>query len=392
MPALPFLKGKPMEPLIDRRFRANPDYELVSREMLAPCDDDRPQTPLRDESLYGYLRPKGPSRLVLREVSPDAALLFLALQHEGRVPDYFRSLFGPNMENRLIRLILDGILEVEHEGEFVSGLRASELLPGKETCPARGRIATLSIEALRYVEALGALSNPEMTRRLYDFGRRPATPAQKRAFHQGVTDPVAGALSTARPALDRYWVPARSMDSYWIRWRPIGVSNYGEPTRFKLYISAALSDVADAIQAATEILGQSPGVSGLKLGRGFAGLTRPDKLIAYFSRLDDLQEAGWRLHRRLHGCEAQGVPFTAELSSDGLLSWGADPPRAVPGQPGSWRLWLACKLATHFETARMANVSSPIWRSVLDRLRADGVDPQTWIPASNIWSSPDIAA
>ena len=378
--------------LVDRCFRANPDYELVSRELLAPCDHAGPRTASGDAALYGYLRPKRSTRLVVREVSPDTALLFLALRQGGPAPDYFRSLFGRSIESRLTRLVLDGVLEVEQDGEFVSGSAAAALVPGKDTYAPKGCIAVLSIEALRYVEALGARSNPEMTRRLYDFGRRPATPAQKRALHQSGIDAASDALAAARPALDEYWVPAQSMDSYWMRWRPAKASDSGEPTRFKLYISPALSDLADAFHASTEILGQSPGITGLKIGRGLAGLTRPDKLVAYFSRRDDLQEAGWRLHQRLHACQAQGVPFTAELSPDGLLSWGADPPRTAPGQPGSWRFWLACKLAAHFATLRRANVSGPIWPVVLDRLRADGVDPQTWIPDSNLWSSSGIAA
>lgn len=381
-----------MQPLFDRRFRANPDYELVSWEASATCDHPEPRTASRDHPPYGHLRPRRSSQLVLREVSPDTALLFLALQREGQVPDYFRALFGRSIESRLMRLVLDGVLQVEHEGAFVSGPGAVAPLPGKETYSPKGRIAALSIEAVRYGEALGALGIPEMTRRLYDFGRRPVTPAQKRAFHQSGIDAAAAALATARPALDRHWAPARSMDSYWMRWRPIKAGDTGEPTRFKLYVSPVIGDVAEVFHAAAEILGQSPGARGLKLGRGLPGLTRPDKLVAYFSRRDDLQEAGWRLHQRLQGCGVQGVPFTAELSADGLLSWGADPPRMVSGQPGSWRFWIARKLATHFETARTAGVSGPIWPIVLDRLHADGVNPQTWVPDADIWLSSGIAA
>ena len=141
------------------------------------------------------------------------------------------------------------------------------------------------------------------------------------------------------------------------------------------------------LHASAEILGQSAGVRGLKLGRGLPGLTRPDKLVAYFSRLDDLQEAGTGLHRRLGGCPVHGVPFTAELSPDGLLSWGADRPRTAPGQPESWRLWIAWKLAGHFETARRGDVSGPLWRFVLDRLRLDGVNPDIWAPNAEFWPS-----
>lgn len=142
----------------------------------------------------------------------------------------------------------------------------------------------------------------------------------------------------------------------------------------------------------SEVLGLSPGVKGLKVGRGLAGHTRPDKLVAYFSRLDDLQEAGLRLYQRLEGCSAHGVPFTAELSRDGLLSWGADPPRTSESPSGSWRLWLAGRLATHFEMVRDRSGPEPAWQRVLDRLRLEGVDPHTWMPDPASWSSPTSVA
>ena len=256
------------------------------------------------------------------------------------MPDYFRSLFGGRTDNRLLRLVLDGILEVEHEGAFVSGPGARKFLIGEEAYSGKGRIAALSIEALRYVEALGDLTIPEMTRRLYGFGRRPVTSAQKRAF---------------RSCRDRHlqWLPGRApsprqiLGPRAVRECPLDhVASNPEQGRWRTGTIQALCQpraqhVAEAFAASAEILGQSAGVRGLKLGRGLPGLTRPDKLVAYFSRLDDLQEAGARLHRRLGGCPVHGVPFTAELSPDGLLSWGADPPRTAPGQPESWRLWIA---------------------------------------------------
>ena len=377
----------PMMPLIERQFRANPGYELLLREQSVECDGAPLPIPPPDESLYGYLRPTPSSHLTWRAVSPDTALLFLTLRRDGGVPGYFRSLFGGRTDNRLLQLVLDGILEVEHEGTFVSGPGAKKPLIGDEAYSGKGHIADLSIEALRYVEALGDLTIPEMTHRLYGFGRRPVTSAQKRLFdHAGIAT-FSGFLGKVPLALDRYWVLSQSANAHWVMWRPIRNNDDGEPARFKLYVSPGLSHVAEAFAASAEWLGQSPGVRGLKLGRGVLGLTRPDKLVAYFSRLDDLQEAGAGLHRRLGGCPVHGVPFTAELSPDGLLSWGADPPRTAPSEPGSWRLWIASKLAAHFETARRGDVSRPLWRFVLDRLRLDGVNPDIWAPNAEFWPS-----
>ena len=380
-----------MPVLIDQRFRANPAYELFPREQLAGDDGDQALTSPFSEPLYGYLQPKPRSELPRRPASPDMALLFLALQREGAVPEYFRSVLGRNAESHLMRLVLDGVLEVEHQSAFVSGPNAGEILLGNLAYSGKGRIASLSIDALRYAEALGDLSIPDMTRRLYDFGRRPVTSAQKRSIHHAESDGFRDFLRVAWPALNTYWVRSNPTDAYWMVWRPIRGNDNGERARFKLYVSPGLDETAEALQASAEILGQSPGIRGLKLGRGISGLTRADKLVAYFSRIDDLQEAGCRLHRRLEGCLVHGVPFTAELSPDGLLSWGADPPRKAPGQPGSWRLWLADKLATYLTAARRTKVSAPIWRFALGRLRLDGVNPDTWAPDVEFWSPPAVA-
>jgi hypothetical protein len=376
-----------MTPLVEKRFRANPNYELLLREESGDRDGTPGPIPAPHEPLYGYLRPKPSSHLTWRAVSPDTALLFLTLQRDGTVPDYFRSVFGRLTDNRLLRLVLDGILEVEHEGAFVSGPGTRKSLIGDEAYSGTGHIAALSIEALRYVEALGDLTIPEMTLRLYGFGRRPVTSAQKRLFDHAGIHTSSGYLGSVPPTLGRYWALAQSANAHWVMWRPIRHEDAGERARFKLYVSPGLRHVAEAFAASVEILGQRAGVRGLKLGRGLPGLNRPDKLVAYFSRLDDLQEAGASLHRRLGGCPVHGVPFTAELSPDGLLSWGADPPRTAPGQPESWRLWIAWKLATHFETARRGDVSGPLWRFALDRLRLDGVNPDIWAPDVEFWPS-----
>ncbi len=311
-----------MSLLIDKRFRANPAYQLFPREQMADDDDDQARSLPFGEPLYGYLQPKPRSELPCRPASPDMALLFLALRRQGAVPEYFRSALGRSAESHLLRLVLDAVLEVEHGGAFVSGPSASDTLLGNSAYSGKGRIAGISIDALRYAEALGALSIPDLTRRLYDFGRRPVTPAQKRSFHHADRDGFRDFLRVAWPALNTYWVRSNPMDAYWMVWRPIGGNENGERAKFKLYISPGLGVIAETLQASAEILGQSPGIRGMKLGRGVSGLTRADKLVAYFSRIDDLQEAGCRLHRRLEGCPVHGVPFTAELSPDGLLFLG----------------------------------------------------------------------
>lgn len=122
-----------MAQLIEKRFRANPGYDLLAREACTAADCIPLENP--HQPLYGYLRPRpSASNLPCRQISPDTALLFLALQREGVVPEYFCSLLGRRAERFLLRLVLDGVLEVEHSGQFErAALRRSTCLATKLT-------------------------------------------------------------------------------------------------------------------------------------------------------------------------------------------------------------------------------------------------------------------
>jgi hypothetical protein len=77
-----------------------------------------------------------------------------------------------------------------------------------------------------------------------------------------------------------------------------------------------------------------------KIGTGTMGLLRPHKIVAYFADRDHLVVAARWLEDRLRGTRAHGVPFSAELGGDGLLSWGIDPTGSSCGWGASWRQWI----------------------------------------------------
>ena len=93
-----------------------------------------------------------------------------------------------------------------------------------------------------------------------------------------------------------------------------------------------------------------------KIGDDAGGLLRPDKMVAYFGAREELDDVGAALRARLAGCPAHGVPFTAGLGDDGLLSWGLDPPESERALSWlgreSWRLWLAAKLGAAIAFAK----------------------------------------
>ena len=380
------------------RLRANPGYELVLLDRLG--DAEQELVGEIDEEVYGVLRPKDGARLEARTVSADTALLFLTLAESGPLPSYVRArLAAPDLEEAIGQLVLDGVLELEHEGGFVGGAGAAAALLPERSEGGRGRIGALSMAALRYGQELGPLEEPLVAMRMYFYGRLPVSPALRERWPD--EEAVAAWLGigekkgAAGAALASGWIEAPEPDDgpvYWRSWRPRGAgARHG--SNFKLYVSPGLDGLPDALAAVAETLLGAPGLSAFKIGRDVDGICRPDKLVVYFDRLDDLHRAATALHERLDGCPPHGVPFTAAIDRDGLLSWGSDPPRAPGGEPaGSWRLWIVERLAEYLARARREGGALEPWRFALERLGLAGVDADTWAPRNGIWPTAKAGA
>ena len=329
-----------------------------------------------------------------RSVSVETALLFLTLAQPGPLPAYVRTRLGDETESTIRRLVLDGVLEVELGETFASGASAGERLLPTRSEGGRGRIGELSVAALHYGQELRGLDERLLSLRLYCYGRQPISPhLRHRLGDEAAVNRFMGLAPAgkARAAFDAAWhdAPGRRAGGYWRSWFP-----RRDATRqldradihYKLYASPAVSEVADTLEVTARSLGTARGVQALKVGLDLTGICRPDKIVVYFDRLDSLQEAAARLQAELEGCPAHGVPFTAAISSDGLLSWGADPPTGTDRRGTSWRLWITERLAEYLVLARGSGAGHlPPWRFALERLRLGGVDTDAWIPTSGMW-------
>ena len=378
-------------------FRGNPELELTVLDRLAPEQRAALGDAEHDPELYGVLLPRRPAAgQRAKAVDRDTALLYLTLAQPGPVPAYVRSSLGAQLEATMTRLVLDGVLEIAHDGAFVSGPDALELLgvaQREQGDRDEGRIARLSREALRYAGALPITDMPLLAGRIYAYNRMPLSPAWLRrlpsraavAEHLGL---AAGGRTAA--LVGRSWIQSSGADDgdVWRAWaRPSREAANGGTTH-KLYISPKPAALPDALPVAVEVLARTA-ATGFKVGADLPGLLRPDKLVAYFAGFEALAEAAERLQSRLDGVPAHGVPFTAEITRDGLMSWGIDPPRGEQtlGVSGgeSWRVWLAHRLAGALLAARSSAAPEP-WRFALERIRLEGVDPRTWAPSQAIWS------
>ena len=399
-----------MPALESATYRFNPALELVVFDRLEPGLQSRLASLTRDPSFYGVILPvdRRIAAATAKAVDRESALLLLTLRVPGPIPGYARRLLGPDAWHTITGLVLDGILEIESAGVFQSGPDAIDSMgiDGYDgvagDAQPRGRIARLSIDALRHAAALPIDDVAVLAGRLYRYNSLPLAPANAAAAVP-TTDLTRLGLATpaVATALDRDWTcTASGTDGEWLCWSAAErwESTDGSRGTCKLYVSPAPAAIREAF-AATVAAATAHQALAFKAGAGHYGLLRPDKLVIYFRHRDHLYAAAAALTDALAGAPAHGVPFTAGVSPDGMISWAADPPvhAGVVGGAASesWRSWLTTQLAAALIAGRATDphapdqgdpVREPV-RFALRRAAALRIDPRTWIPADTVWRS-----
>lgn len=345
---------------------------------------------LRDDpQCYGILRPRNDTRLTIKSITTDTALLFVTLQNAALLPQYVVDALGEQCDPFIGKLVLDEILQIDVNGEMLCGPAAAEIVAGesKSTEPERF-LTTLSRRALEYAEALDVAGVPELSDRLYSYNRIPASVRWRRVL--GDRARVESYLGVNRGGLaamlDAGWIRLTEHGAAgWIAWRSKRLAPELTSQTYKLYVSPTCAAVGSVLGSVVEAASRF-GASHWKIGSDVYGLLRPDKLILYFDRFTDLQDTAAYAIDRLEGCSSQGVPFTAELEARGLLSWGIDPPRETTSVSWlgreSWRGRICHRLASALLLAKSAQRStiSPSRFAAL-RLALEGIDTNTWTPA-----------
>lgn len=241
-----------------------------------------------------------------------------------------------------------------------------------------GRIGQLSLAALRLAASRSAAGTADVAQWLYRFGTLPRGPRIDRDFGPD-DDPMAVLGMTVGGRARRLLEDAYEATSYpgWYSF-----ARASDPVEIgsvcKLYVSPRPEALADAFPRIAEAFVRCE-VRSFKVGRGIEGMLRSDKIIAYFQDRTHMDDSVGALARSLHGCPAQGVPFTAEAAGDGLLSWGVDPPAGDAAM--SWRSWVTKQLAASLTSRPAAPGVDPVTAALADIRRA-GVDPDRWLPSA----------
>jgi hypothetical protein len=367
----------------------NPVFQLVEQGDL-PSDQNKilvGLTEARDH--FGLLVPRELPALGVLAVDRASAALFKSLQKPRQLSD-------KNLDQiEIARLVLDGILNVEWKGRYLTGPSACACLFTrrlKSPSPV-GPLSALSFTALKLIQDTPLEDPQAISSWLYGYNCIPMSPSWARRFSspEDVTHLLGLQTGGAVEAIlnsGNYthhqvvgWHSWQSMTNEWKR-------DDDRPT-YKLYISPHPNDLAEMLPAIVQCFVNTQ-VPAFKLGIDGFGLLRPDKLIAYFSTYDALEETARSLEKVISGYPVQGVPFTAALTKNGILSWGIDPPVSgqIPGWRGieSWRVWIANLLARAILRAKaLGDRTMEPWQYALLRLRLEGVKIQTWLPAVSMW-------
>lgn len=383
----------PRAELRKARLRANPAYELVLFDRLSASEQQALEALGRDPEGYGVLRPRGESPLSLKSVTRDIALLWLTLREPGPLPNYAARLLGDDCDRIIGQMILDGILEIEAEEQMLSGMAALALLGGdRDEASDQGAINGLSRRALAYAAALEIPDALGLSARLYGYNSIPAKQHWRRRWPDtAAIERELGIENGGWGALLPGWTRV-AWGNAWIAWSCGEVKPARDGAIYKLYVSPGCDALRTAFQETAAAVAACHGVH-LKIGASVFGLLRPDKMVGYFRELADLQEAAARVLEKLSDCPAQGVPFTAEIGGNGLLSWGVDPARdqyAVPWlERESWRARICNQLAAALVQARASGCedAGAACRFARERLRLEGIDAETWAPTRELhWS------
>ena len=391
--------------LSEHVFRTGRSFDLVSVAEL-PADQREALARVPEGArAEAVLLPRRGAPGTIKVIGRDLAALLAGLAEPSRLPDALRHGADAAQLREIEKLVLDGALEIEVDGVFVSGPAAAAILSEEEgNEDDGGALARLSRDALRYADALQLDDIPLLAGKLYCFNGVPVTPwwVEKLPDRAAVLDWLGGSPG-ANGGFESEWKLRSGRGRGWLTWsrRDGGLMPSEDAPSYKLYVSPEPERLPGVACALMKSLRDS-GACLFKVGGEAADVLRPDKLVVYFASRSDLEALATRLGDELEGCPAQGVPFTAQIDDDGLLSFGMDPPRArrelFSPNAVSWRAWVTCRLAAALASARATsaiareggpgappppNGGMPGWRFALYRLRLDGVDVDRWSPSAD---------
>ncbi|MBK8706344.1 MAG: hypothetical protein IPN33_24130 [Saprospiraceae bacterium] len=304
-------------------FRVGRQYELLETSRIAQSAPKALAELFSNPEVYGLFMPVDKAGHLSPKIAyKDVALLYYALQTEGQLPHFIRNAYDDETNLVVARLVLDGILEMKANDRFVSGAAAQSALYREDAAilPSGGRLPAISEQAIRYALQLDGLDSRRIAQRLYGYNTMPAGPsAYSHLTDSRAVERFLRVATHTRKGLLNGWKKQTPTEQFgWISWHKTSarIIHNGHLPTYKIYISPTIDDLPGVFQQFLHILPHIKLVS-FKVGANREGVLRPDKLVVYFNRYDELTQAADVLKAALFCEHPQGVPFTARSMRKG---------------------------------------------------------------------------
>jgi hypothetical protein len=391
--------------MFDNIFRLNPIFTITPADELTEKQKKTFRRVFNKKGFYGLLHAPPEAKVTVKAIGRDLADFLTDLRQPKKLTGYDSNLKNDNRKEKkqfIIQLILDSVLEVEHEKRFISGVEAVNrvLLPSSHLRFSRDHIKasliqSLSNESLNFAYNSAIREPRDLSFFLYNFNRVPLTRRWRERFPDEASlshylelrndcswKNMPGCIQP-RPLEKTADGGLSSFDQHWKYWTvgrdtiPVDLASY------KIYISPIPDDLPAVFRIVRERVADS-GAIAMKIGRNLVELLRADKFIVYF--LENAPAFGFarELAAGLTSFRCQGVPFSHQVNPDNaLISMGVDPPRSF-GQTHSWRLYITNKLALAIQGAWRAGAKEPkeYIRTYMEMI---GVDSVEWCPLDKDW-------
>lgn len=378
--------------LLEKKFRAGDLYRLKEWSQL-DSDQKESLAGLQDESeVYGVFEPVKRSNHVASKVAyREVALLYFHLQQSNKLPHYLIFSRDKKVNETVAALLLDGIIEIEWEGKFVSGADAMMAIYDDNVineAHLQTYLSQLSYKAMRYVWTLNDQDERSIASRLYAFNTIPWDASMKMTFYEkhNVKDFLFSSVDDdTMNTLNEGWHSTVTEKREWLSWSRKATKNLVDsqwPHIYKLYVSPFMKDVPAVLARCVSAINVSDAAS-FKIGNTLQGLLRPDKMVVYFYSKESLIRMARLLMQSLRGFGSQGVPFSSQLDDIGLLSWGQDPGDAEHIlESGSWRTLISDKLAAILVQAKKDKLRWPQAIAYVEAtMQTKGIDIRNWEPS-----------
>lgn len=309
----------------------------------------------------------------------DAALLLARFTRPRRGEQLAKTIADfDKLRTPILRMVMDGVLEAEVDGRFVSGVDFTAAIGNDSAGNLVDKMDDLSRRAIQTAVVHPSADDVDLARRLYrsGFGPRGIT----NPIHDLDRDGIADWLNVRR-SCDQLASYDYAQDDFWHHWLSY-VSK--SAALHKLYICPPVDALPEVLRLAAQTCAALD-LPGLKVGATSTNVLRSDCLVLYATDRASLLRTISEIRPGLNGLVGRGLTFAmqADLS---LALYMAEDQRGseLEGMHGvvSWRGSVCARLARSIGDAKRQNRALTQFAAehALRRLSFDGIDTARWTP------------